>query len=58
MKNLDEVRKVAKNYSEMFKKEFNIIFLKDKEKYDFVLDNYFSVERPNVTKIEKVSYKN
>ena len=58
MKNLDEVRKVAKHYSEMFGKELNIIFLKDKEKYDFVLDNYFSVERPNVTKIEKVSYKN
>lgn len=58
MKNLDEVRKVAKHYSKMFEKELNIIFLTDKEKYDFVFDNYFSVDRPNVTKIEKISYKN
>lgn len=58
MKNLEEVRKMGKEFTKKFQKDMNVIFIQETEKYDLVFDNYFSVDRQNVTKIEKISYKN
>lgn len=56
MDNLNEVRKLGKKYSKKFQKNLNVIFLEELNKYDLVFDNYFNVDRPNVTKIEKICY--
>jgi len=45
MKNLEEVRKMGKEFTKKFKKDMNVIFLQETEKYDLVFDNYFSVDR-------------